>query len=165
MDTLRAVCRMVISGALANPKSAVVRSDSQRRALAVWYHPNGVDKVAQITSAWHLLFELGPRKFIRLSQFFMSTSFAAPKQPYVYLAMIACCQDAQGKGLGSALMKEVVCECEERNADGYLESSNLDNTEFYNKRGFRDIGYVEGYGDDSAPKIMRMWRSVEGAKS
>ncbi len=159
-DTLRTICSTGISYALANPESAVVRADSQRRAVAVWYHPNGLNKVAQLGSAWRLLLQLGLRKFFRMLPIFVPVVLATPKQPYVYLAMIACCRDAQGKGLGSALMKEVIRECEERNADGYLESSNLDNTEFYNKRGFRNIGYVGAFGDDSAPKIMRMWRSA-----
>ncbi len=165
VDTMLRVCGTAISDALGNPEAAEVRSDSQRRGLVIWYHPYGLDKFAQLGSAWRLLCELGPRKFFRPLLFFLSMSSSTPKQPHVYLEMIACRRDAQRKGLGSALMKEVIRECEERNVDAYLENSNVDNTEFYNKHGFRDIGYIGGTADDGSPRMMQMCRSAEGTKS
>jgi ribosomal protein S18 acetylase RimI-like enzyme len=59
-----------------------------------------------------------------------------PQEPFVYLWFIGVAPQHQGKGLGCALMQEVIQLSEERKRSIYLETSVEGNLSFYKKLGF-----------------------------
>lgn len=59
-----------------------------------------------------------------------------PKEPIAYLWFIGVNPQTQGRGVGSALIQEVIQECEKKKRPIYLETSMQKNLRFYKKFGF-----------------------------
>ena len=79
-----------------------------------------------------------------------------PPEPHYYLGVLGTHKDAQGQGLGSALMQPMVERCDTEGMPAYLENSNPANTPFYARHGFVDRGLVELPA--GAPPLQAMWR-------
>jgi ribosomal protein S18 acetylase RimI-like enzyme len=80
---------------------------------------------------------------------------AHPKEPHWYLAILGTEPEAQGRGVGSALLRPVLDDCDRNEVPAYLESSKESNIAFYGRHGFRVTGEMtlpEG------PTIWAMWR-------
>ena len=81
---------------------------------------------------------------------------AHPKgPPHWYLAVLGTDPSAQGRGLGSAVLRPVLDRCERDGVGAYLESSKERNIDFYARHGFkvpREIQLPRG------PKLWAMWR-------
>ena len=78
-----------------------------------------------------------------------------PDEPHWYLALIGVDPHAQGKGLGSELMRHAVERCDREGALAYLESSNRRNVSLYLRHGFEVMGQIQ-VGD--APPLTPMLR-------
>jgi ribosomal protein S18 acetylase RimI-like enzyme len=75
--------------------------------------------------------------------------------PHFYLAVLGTEPDAQGHGLGSAVLRPVIEQCDSDQVGAYLESSKERNVDFYARHGFRvvkEIRLLRG------PKMWAMWR-------
>lgn len=59
-----------------------------------------------------------------------------PEEPHVHLGPIGVARDAQGRGIGTALMHHYVEHLKREQCAGYLETDRLQNVEFYKKFGF-----------------------------
>jgi ribosomal protein S18 acetylase RimI-like enzyme len=117
------------------PKNDVWITDDAR-ACATWAPPN----------EWHLT----PRELLRLlpaAEAFRAQSILAlrmlhgieskhPHTSHHYLAFLGVDPDAQGKGLGSAVLRPVLERCDARGGEAYLESTNPKNHAFYRRQGF-----------------------------
>jgi ribosomal protein S18 acetylase RimI-like enzyme len=66
-----------------------------------------------------------------------------PEEPHWYLAMIGVDPARQGRGYGSAILKESVRRCDEDGVIAYLESSNPKNVPLYERYGFEVMGFVQ----------------------
>jgi ribosomal protein S18 acetylase RimI-like enzyme len=81
---------------------------------------------------------------------------AHPRTPaHFYLAVLGTEPDAQGQGLGSAVLRPVLEQCDQDQVAAYLESSKERNVDFYARHGFRvleEIRLLRG------PKMWAMWR-------
>ena len=82
-----------------------------------------------------------------------------PEEPHWYLAMIGVDPARQGRGYGSAILKESVRRCDEDGVIAYLESSNPKNVPLYERYGFEVMGFVQP-GD--FPGIYPMIRQPRG---
>jgi GNAT superfamily N-acetyltransferase len=81
---------------------------------------------------------------------------AHPEEPHYYLEVLGTHAAHQGKGLGSAVMAEMLRRCDDEGVPAYLESSNPQNIPFYARHGFEVRGeLVCGTG---APTVTAMWR-------
>ena len=78
-----------------------------------------------------------------------------PKEPHWYLAILGTEPDAQGRGVGSALMQPVLDDCDRNGVAAYLESSKESNLAFYGRHGFRVTGELQL---PDGPVIWPMWR-------
>lgn len=79
-----------------------------------------------------------------------------PKVPHWYLATLGTDPEAQGKGVGSALLKPVLDHCDREGIGAYLESSKERNVPFYARHGFKvqkEVKLPAG-----GPSIWTMWR-------
>lgn len=60
-----------------------------------------------------------------------------PKVPHYYLSLLAVAPEAQGKGIGSALLRPVLEMCDRRGMHAYTATDTELNVVFYQKNGFR----------------------------
>lgn len=77
------------------------------------------------------------------------------KPPSFYLAVLGTEPAAQGRGLGSAVLRGVLDQCDADGVAAYLESSKERNVDFYARHGFRVTGEVQLL---RGPKMWKMWR-------
>jgi GNAT superfamily N-acetyltransferase len=78
-----------------------------------------------------------------------------PREPHWYLPQIGVDPNAQGKGLGAALMRHAVARCDQERALAYLEASKPENVPFYVGHGFEVIGEIQV---GAAPPVTPMLR-------
>jgi ribosomal protein S18 acetylase RimI-like enzyme len=80
---------------------------------------------------------------------------AHPRDPHYYLAVLGTDPEAQGQGIGSALMQPVLEMCDRDEIPAYLESSKERNIDFYARHGFRVTGEIDL---PDGPRVWPMWR-------
>lgn len=78
-----------------------------------------------------------------------------PTEPHWYLPLIGIDPAHQGKGLGSALMRHALAECDREGSLAYLESSSPANVPLYQRHGFELLGTIQVGG---SPEIFPMLR-------
>ena len=81
-----------------------------------------------------------------------------PDEDVWYLPLIGVDPAHQGKGIGSALMKEALRRCDEQGFPAYLESSNPRNVSLYERHGFESIGEIQ---IGSSPVVTPMYRAAQ----
>ncbi|MGB7588865.1 MAG: GNAT family N-acetyltransferase [Solirubrobacterales bacterium] len=83
-----------------------------------------------------------------------------PRRPlHWYLAVLGTDPAAQGQGLGSAVLRPVLEQCDADGVDAYLGSSKERNIDFYARHGFRVTT------EDRLPRGPRMWRMWRDARA
>jgi GNAT superfamily N-acetyltransferase len=79
-----------------------------------------------------------------------------PDEPHWYLPLIGVEPNAQGRGLGGALMRHGVARCDQEGALAYLESSNPRNISLYERHGFEVMGEIQvGAGPLLTPMLRQ----------
>jgi GNAT superfamily N-acetyltransferase len=82
-----------------------------------------------------------------------------PHEPHWYLAMVGADPARQGQGLGSALIKHGLRQCDALGLPAYLESSHPRNVPLYERHGFEVLGVIAP-GD--FPPLVPMLRPARG---
>jgi ribosomal protein S18 acetylase RimI-like enzyme len=123
-------------------------------AVALWLppgvHPNGdaLEKVFRNTAR--------PEHLGDLLATFEKMEQSHPDEPHWYLPMIGVEPNAQGRGLGGALMRHVVARCDHEGVLAYLESSNPRNITLYERHGFEVMGTIQiGAGPPVTPMLRK----------
>lgn len=84
-----------------------------------------------------------------------------PKDPaHWYLGYLGTAPTHQGKGIGSAVLREVLTKADAERLPAYLESSNERNLTLYERHGFRVVEEIRLL--DRGPRVWRMWREPAG---
>lgn len=78
-----------------------------------------------------------------------------PAEPHWYLALLATDPGAQGRGLGSALLRPVLDRCDEEGVVAYLETQTSSNVAWYARAGFVECREVRVAG---APPVWCLRR-------
>jgi ribosomal protein S18 acetylase RimI-like enzyme len=142
---------------LAFPHDEVWMTDTGA-AAAVWFPPPG---------RWQLPLPQRLRLLPPLVRFFGLRTASIlgglnrmeerhPRDPsHWYLFILGTEQAAQGRGLGSALLAQVLTRIDADGMPVYLESSNERNIALYGRHGFEMTGEVAIPG---GPRIWPMWR-------
>ena len=78
-----------------------------------------------------------------------------PREAHWYLPQIGVEPNAQGKGIGAALMRHALGRCDQEQSLAYLEASKPQNIPFYQRHGFEVIGEIQV---GSAPLVTPMLR-------
>ena len=130
----------------------LVFCDDERRGAALWAPPD----------RW----EIQPAELARMRVFTRRTPFfivgarrvdaAHPREPHYYLNVLGVSPEAQGTGLGSALLTPMLERCDREGVPAYLESSKARNLPFYERHGFRVTGEVSM--PLGGPTLWLMWR-------
>ncbi len=78
-----------------------------------------------------------------------------PHGSFYFLNLLAVVPEAQGQGLGSAMLERVLDRCDREGVPAYLDATSERGKALYERHGF-----VAGtpYGPDGAPPFYPMWR-------
>jgi ribosomal protein S18 acetylase RimI-like enzyme len=130
------------------------------RAAALWLPPEErfeiPPRLALLAFASQLILHEGLRPLWRIRQQGAIFAKHLPKEPHYYLQFIGCHQEAQGQGLGAALLKQGTRICDERGMPAYLESSNIRNVPLYERHGF-EVRAEQALAKNG-PSVWFMWR-------
>jgi len=78
-----------------------------------------------------------------------------PQQPHAYLFLLGTRPQWQSRGLGSALLREVLERCDQDATPAYLEASSERNQQLYLRHGFEVTGEIRL---PDGPSLWPMWR-------
>jgi GNAT superfamily N-acetyltransferase len=135
----------------------LVFMDEDGIGVAIWKAPNkwkmaNGDMLRALPS---MLRSFGT-KATRMMGAFNAIEKVHPKEEHYYLEALGTRQDMQSKGVGSAVIRDMLDRCDREGVPAYLESSNVRNVPFYARHGFEATGeIVVGKG---APTVTAMWR-------
>jgi ribosomal protein S18 acetylase RimI-like enzyme len=141
----------VFAGASLERESAYVCADF--RGAALWLppgvHPDGeaVERFIRDTAP--------PQRVDDIVSTFEKMDQSHPQEPHWYLAVIGVEANAQGRGLGGALMRHALARCDEEGMPAYLESTNSRSVSFYERHGFKVIGAIQ---EGAFPVVTPMLR-------
>jgi ribosomal protein S18 acetylase RimI-like enzyme len=144
---------------LAMPLGHVYTTDDGMGA-ALWTPPGRVGS-GQLLQAWRLpgfVRSVGLRRLSRVVQGVGALAAKHPRASHWYLSELAVDPPAQGRGIGSALLRDRLAACDRLRLPAYLESSNPRNTSLYERHGFRVVQEHRMGGD--GPPIWLMWREA-----
>ena len=78
-----------------------------------------------------------------------------PQQPHAYLFLLGTRPQWQSRGLGSALLREVLQRCDRDATPAYLEASSEGSKQLYLRHGFEVTGEIPL---PDGPSFWPMWR-------
>jgi GNAT superfamily N-acetyltransferase len=129
--------------------------DGRLAGAAVWLPP-GTPLGTEVSALPGYLRAFG-RRLVIISQYQSLAVRAHPREePHWYLAIIGVDPVRQGYGVGAALLRSRLGQCDEEGLPAYLESSKLKNVRLYQHFGFHVTGSL-GL-PESAPVVNTMWR-------
>ena len=103
----------------------------------------------------------GPRLFARMplvAAGWLDLERKHPSAPeHWYLAVLGTDPSSQGRGLGSAVLRTMLEQCDRDGVAAYLESSKESNIDFYARHGFRVIDELRLL---RGPAMWPMWRDA-----
>lgn len=127
-------------------------------AAALWAPPGRWRKTVAQDAVFGRCF-MAPRLFARMplvaAGWFAMERKHPSTPPHYYLAVLGTDPERQGEGLGSALMRPVLEQCDRDGVGAFLESSKERNIDFYARHGFRVIEEIRLL---RGPRMWKMWR-------
>jgi ribosomal protein S18 acetylase RimI-like enzyme len=130
----------------------------ERGGVALWTPPGKWS-----TSALHLLAmgpallsAVGATRVVGRARAAQRVQDKHPKEPHWYLFAIGVDPEQQGRGIGSALLRAVLEQCDSRREAAYLEASTETNVRLYERHGFAVTEEFRMATD--APPMWLMWR-------
>lgn len=78
-----------------------------------------------------------------------------PAEPHMYLALLGVDPEAQGRGLGSVLLRPGLERCDADQVPAYLETSKERNLDFYAHHGFVERDCIDV---PDGPAVWTLWR-------
>jgi ribosomal protein S18 acetylase RimI-like enzyme len=125
-------------------------------AAAMWARPDEWrDPPLQAFKELAILTPGVGRRAVQVMRGLIQVESHHPKEPHWYLAVLGTEPARQGEGLGSALLRRVLHDCDRDEVPAYLETGTERNVAFYTRHGFkvRDEFRLPG-----GPPIWLMWR-------
>jgi GNAT superfamily N-acetyltransferase len=154
-DGLEAWWRFYIGSALRYPWVWIAEDYA---AASVWIPPGGVelteDEEASIEPMLADLLGSRAAEVTELLERFDATHPAG--RPHYYLSLLGTHPDQRGKGLGMALLADILARIDAAEMPAYLESSNSANDSRYENHGFIRVG--EFTRPDEGATVSTMWR-------
>ena len=123
---------------------------------ALWHAPSPprAGLLSNLRMAARILWVAGSA-FGRIASMGDATQPYHPHEPHWYLAVLGIEPGAQGRGIGSELLRGTLEECDRTGTLAYLESSKESNIPFYERHGFR---VDADFSPPGGPKLWAMTR-------
>jgi len=121
--------------------------------VAVWLAPGSESDGDALVAIMEKV--MTPAQFAEGGAVFEQMADFHPQEPHWYLPLIGVDPARQGQGLGGALMRHALAECDRTATPAYLESSNPANVPFYRQHGFTLLGEIQA---GSSPVMYPMLR-------
>ena len=99
---------------------------------------------------------IGPRTLRDLGRFGAAVDAALPREPVWYVQALSVAPEAQGAGLGSALLARVLARSDATGIPCYLDTGKQANTDYYERFGFALLDERRLW--DGGPALFRMQR-------
>jgi GNAT superfamily N-acetyltransferase len=129
---------------------------TDRRGAALWHPP---DKKVKLWS--DLVWSINSAAAIGIGRRTVShmitglrLALLQPKGSLFYLALLGVDPDAQGEGIGSALLQPGLRLCDEQNIPAYLVTDTRDAVRFYQRQGFQVKNQISAFKADLTLWIM-----------
>jgi ribosomal protein S18 acetylase RimI-like enzyme len=117
-----------------------VREGGRLAAVAVWLppgaHPVPLRREARMLPSWLRLGRMHPRAIPRLLRAMPALDGLHPHEPHWFLSLLGTEPDAQGGGLGSALVGSGVRRAEVEGVPVHLDTGRSENVPWYRRFGF-----------------------------
>lgn len=160
-SVLRSFFAASIRDALAFEHVFVARAGDEILGTAVWlppgtYPPTTIRQLKQLTGVIKIAL-LAPQSIARSLRYLGETDRAHPKTDHWYLAVLGVVPEAQGRGLGRALMVTVHDHADEVGSPTYLETDKEANLAFYARFRYELVETLYPDGPE-APETWTMWR-------
>lgn len=129
-------------------------------AGALWYPP-GTSKIGfaqQLRMLPQMIRGVSVRGVPRLVRVMDAMERYRPNEDHFYLQFVGVDPEQQGRGLGGAVMKPVLEQCDRDGVGAYLENTKEKNLPFYRRFGFETKEQVELL--PGAPPAWLMWRAA-----
>jgi ribosomal protein S18 acetylase RimI-like enzyme len=131
--------------------------DPASRGAAAWLGPGQKLKWSySLANFAKVLKVAGVKGIYRMIRSGMATEKHHPGSPHYYLFAIGATQEHRGKGIGSALIRHILKQCDDEGMPAYLENSKEQNLKFYEGHGFKVMKQIRFAKD--APPVWLMWR-------
>ena len=141
----------------------IAHLEGQGRGASLWLPPGEKfeipPRLALLSIMARLVLRKGPGSLLRIHQQGALFERYHPAEPHFYLQFIGCRSRDQGRGVGSALLKQGTRLCDETGLPAYLESSNHLNVPLYQRHGFEVI-----HEQDVAAGGPRVWFMLRPAR-
>jgi ribosomal protein S18 acetylase RimI-like enzyme len=136
----------------ANLPHGAIHIADEVAAAAVWV-PAGVEEDALMGAA---LGEVSGRYAETLDEIFRRMDAIHPHEPHHYLFLLGTSPEWQCRGIGSALLRPMLDECDRDAMPAYLEATSEGSKRLYLRHGFEVTGEIELPG---GPSLWPMWRT------
>jgi ribosomal protein S18 acetylase RimI-like enzyme len=148
-------------------RSGHVTQSHDGKAVAIWVPPGRTVTIGGMVRSGILSvpFQVGFRPFATFTganEIMERIHKKCVPEPHWYLLIVAVDPDLQGRGLGSALMKEGLARADQANCPCYLETSSERNLAFYERHGF--VVVERATLGDGGPPAWAMRRDPRGAR-
>lgn len=128
------------------------------RAATLWVTPGAtVSVLDQMVLLPAIIRKLGLASVPKCVKAMIAGEKAHPQEPHYYLIAVGVDPQYQGQGIGTAIVKHTLEECDNAGIGAYLDTSNPRNLTFYERLGFEKQGAITS--SPGAPPVWPMWRS------
>jgi GNAT superfamily N-acetyltransferase len=122
---------------------------------AIWVPPGGQPTAEEMAELIPRLAEATEEYAEVLLEVLERMEAVHPTEPHWYLFFLATRPEWQSRGMGSALMRAVLKECDAQQLPAYLEASSERSKQLYLRHGFEVTGEVPL---DDGVSLWPMWR-------
>jgi ribosomal protein S18 acetylase RimI-like enzyme len=128
-------------------------------AAALWVPPGTGPTEEENAQLGEAMVAIAPEYAERGFAIMAATEAVHPTEEHFYLFFLGTRPPFQGRGLGGALLREVLAHCDATGTPAYLEASSENNRRLYERHGF--VLQDELRVQDSPP-LWLMWRAARG---
>jgi ribosomal protein S18 acetylase RimI-like enzyme len=125
----------------------IAQADGAPAGAAIWLKPgdHGFDftPLQQLTTTPLLFSIAGLKGMKRAQELGAELNKYHPKTPHAHLVFLGVAPSAQGRGVGSAILKETLAPLDQRGVTAYLECTTERNAALYARHGFEVTGEFE----------------------
>lgn len=127
-----------------------------RAACALWFAPHSTPVEEALLAVVQR--SIPAHRHAEVVAVMQALGEAHPTEPHWYLPLIGVDAAYQGRGLGSALLRHTLAECDREGVPAYLEASSPRSVPLYERHGFRALAPIKV---GSCPPIRPMLREPQ----